>query len=557
MGIDVPGATIAPATKSKSAFPKVAAGTALLAGAIGAAGIQDADVNKVDVAKDNQARSAHVVSNNYTNQNPRALAGLLGLNMYQGLQEASKILPQKNYSTELRQIQGFGQRQDYINNLLREANPQLLPSVPNSQPTALAEFNRRHNMNLVCLGVKELTERRSYYETVTVGHELVFVDMDYLSGRNNIPVRIGINYTEAAATQGKDNVLSLLESKLNAHNQTMQAQHTVWNAPYEFGFTPNQGACMFVLEQAPLRGMGTDLISSLRAYTGRYGMTVNAINVGDFHEDTLQNLLENENIQGLPEFGNATKEAILQDLESALQRAVDDGKNYFVFHYYLHGDEHGGIHTSDDYTHAVINPSEFAEVISRPYGKSNRPLCEQIDIFMWAASCYSGKQIDGIRSYFENHREIPVRNLRVVAESDDTSSWTNTPGAMSLATSLPIMNDNSGITDFYSAVFDEYQNQLVNRGVRIEDRARSQLWKIRFVDVMSRFDSPESQDLQGFHFSNNPNYNKIFEHQFSQLEPRISENLEEPSMYAQLDGRMDLTSGERPRKLPPIASQIV
>src|SRR3989338_11322592 len=38
---------------------------------------------------------------------------------------------------KLREIKGFGQRQDYINNLLRELNPELLPSIPfSSKKTA-------------------------------------------------------------------------------------------------------------------------------------------------------------------------------------------------------------------------------------------------------------------------------------------------------------------------------------------------------------------------------------------------------------------------------------
>lgn len=522
----------------------VGTATLLTAGVLASAGNQD---TQIDQAYSNQATQESTPSMvvDHRNPNSRSFPSILGGNMYQGLEQISKMLPQKDYGQELSQMNGFGQRQDYIRNLLQTTNPQLLPSILNSsQSTALAEFNRKHNMNLTCLGIKRLTtqERDGFgSKTVVTGQELVFIDMDYLTGRNTTPVRIGINFVDAAATQGKSNVLSLLERKFDEHKQAMKAQHAIWSQPYEFSFTPNQGACMFVLEQYPLQGMETDLVSSLRAYTGRYGMSVNAMSVGNSHSARLQELLGNENINGLPEFSEATRESILTNLEKSIQKAIDDGKTYFVFHYFLHGSPDGRIHAE----HSVINPQDLAEVISRPYGRQNRPLCEQVDIFMWAASCYSGQQINGIRSYFENNRQIPVRNLRIIAEANNTSSWVQGPDAMSLATSLPIMADTSGITDFYSAVFDEYQNELANRGVRIEDRARSYLWKVRFIDLMSRFDSGESQDLQGFHFSNNPNYNRIFEHQFSQLEPKITENPDSQGQYAQLENLKDVTPGIR------------
>lgn len=543
MGNSVPKVAYASNSGNGSLWSKlVGTATLLTAGVLASAGNQD---TQIDQAYSNQATQESTPSMviDHRNLNSRSFPSILGGNMYQGLEQISKMLPQKDYGQELSQINGFGQRQDYIRNLLQTTNPQLLPSILNSsQSTALAEFNRKHNMNLTCLGIKRLTtqERDGFgSKTVVTGQELVFVDMDYLTGRNTTPTRIGINFVDIAATQGKSNVLGLLERKLDEHKQSMRAQHAIWAQPYEFSFAPNQGACMLVLEQYPLQGMETDLVSSLRAYTGRYGMSVNAIGVGNYHSTRLQSLLENE--KDLPAFTEATREAILTNLEKSLQKAIDDGKTYFVFHYFLHGSPDGKIHAEN----GAINPQDLAEVISRPYGRQNRPLCEQIDIFMWAASCYSGQQINGIRSYFENNRHIPVRNLRIIAEADNTSSWVQGPDAMSLATSLPIMADTSGITDFYSAVFDEYQNELANRGVRIEDRARSYLWKVRFIDLMSRFDSGESQDLQGFHFSNNPNYNRIFEHQFSQLEPRITENPDSQSQYAQLENLKDVTPGIR------------
>ena len=106
------------------------------------------------------------------------------------------------------------------------------------------------------------------------------------------------------------------------------------------------------------------------------------------------------------------------------------------------------------------------------------------------------------------------------------------------------MSDNSGTTDYYSAMYDEYLTHLQNSGIKVNDRARAYLWKVRFIDLMSKYDG-DGQDLQGFHYSNNPRKNKVIEQYFSQLEPRLSENPDLHSQYAQLEDLKDITPGIR------------
>ena len=218
-------------------------------------------------------------------------------------------------------------------------------------------------------------------------------------------------------------------------------------------------------------------------------------------------------------------------MKRSLKKAIDDRKSYFVFHYFLHGSPDGTIWTDNQ----PITPEEIAEVLTRTHGSRNKPICEQIDIFMWAASCYSGRQYERMRAYFNERRDVPVRNFRMITEAIYTTSDAGTnPRNASLVSFIPIMSDNSGTTDYYSAIFDEYMTHLQNSGIHVSSQARSYLQKVRFIDLMAGYDSGSGQDLQGFHYSNDPRRNRVFEHQFSQLEPKLSENLDIKSLYAQL-----------------------
>ena len=519
----VPGVACAPNLVSRIFGTSVM----LLSGLLTSASNMDSNVQNVVPAGDDLS-TANLVSNNThiaPDSNSRDIFQVLFGDRF------SKVRTNPNpYTDGLRSSRSIGDGQSYLNNALAQLNPQLLPAqMHSSTTTALNDFNRKNRTSFFCMGIKGDTG------------EFVFLDNNYFLGRTNIPRRIALTYNEVKDTKGKADVLALLERKLGEHNQVMRNQHSIWSVPYRFDFPRNRGACMLVLEQAPLKGMETDLLSSLRAYTGTYGMTVNALGVGGFHSTNMENLLKNEKIDNLPVRSSVTKEAILSNLESSLKKAIDDRKSYFVFHYLLHGSPDGTIWTDNQ----PITPEEIAEVLTRPHGRGNKPISEQIDIFMWAGSCYSGRQYERMRAYFGERRDLPVRNFRMITEAVYTTSDAGTnPRNASLVSFIPIMSDNSGTTDYYSAIFDEYMTHLQNSGIHVSSQARSYLQKVRFIDLMAGYDSGSGQDLQGFHYSNDPRRNRVFDHQFSQLEPKISENPDSQNLYARLEDLKGVTGQE-------------
>ncbi len=513
MGNAVPKVAYAPNSGNGSLVSRVfGTGALLLSGLIASASsIDPGTVDKTATKEVNQPNTTLVSKDSNSRDVFEVLFG--------GFTEAEQH--SNPYTDGLRNCKSMGEGQAYLNNALRELNPQLLPVLNHSTTTtALNDFNRRNRTSFFCMGIKGDSG------------EFVFLDNNYFLGRTNIPRRIALSYDEVMKTQGKQNVMNLLQEKLRTHVQEMSTQHSIWSVPYRFDFPRNQGASMMVLEQYPLPGMESDLLSSFRMYTENYGMSSNPIPVGQFHKENLNNLLKSNKITNFPKIVSSTKESILTNLESSLRKAIDDGKTYFVFHYFLHGSPDGTIWTDGN----PIRPEEIAEILTRPHGAEKKPISEQIDIFMWAASCYSGKQLDRMRTYFNERRDIPVRNLRIITEALDTSSAAATnPQNASLVSFIPIMADNSGTTDYYSSMYDEYMNHLQNSGIRVNDQGRSYLWKVRFIDLMSYYDSPFQQDLQGFHYSNDPKTKKVIEHQFSKLEPKISENPDSQSLYAQLE----------------------
>ena len=151
------------------------------------------------------------------------------------------------------------------------------------------------------------------------------------------------------------------------------------------------------------------------------------------------------------------------------------------------------------------------------------PLCDQIDLTVWAGSCYSGKQLDDMKQYFQERKNIPVKNLRIITESKYTTAGASTtPYNASLVSDL--MTDNSGPLDYYRAWYREYLKYLENKGIRINDLAGTYLHEVRLADLMTRFDTDNEQDSQGYHYSNDPNTNTIIDQYFTNFKPVISEN---------------------------------
>ncbi len=413
-------------------------------------------------------------------------------------------LPDNEYALEFRKIKGFEGRDTYIKDLLQKLNPQLLSVLPGSEETALSTFNKKHGLSLVCAGIKNKPA------------EFVFIDNDYFTGKNPIPRRIAITIDEAKGITTKQDTLALLEKKIEQDNLTMSEQHKIWSAPYSYSIQKNS-TCMLALTLTNLSGMESDLLSSVEIYTKNHGMTLSALCIDKVHIPEFNKLAKERDLKDFPEIKNCTRDSVLSNLEGALIKAIDQKKTEFLFHYMTHGGPGGDVSLSES---TSINGEDIGKVISKPY--KGKPICEQIDITLWGGTCYSVKQLNDIKGYFQARKELPVKNLRIIGESTTTSGAGTKPYTASLVLDSNIMQDKSGPLDYYRVWYYEHLNFLKSKGMKSGGEVGTYLHEIRFADLMGRFDTWNNQDAQGFHYSNNPATNEKIEKQFTQFVPKIS-----------------------------------
>ena len=380
----------------------------------------------------------------------------------------------------LRALRSFEERERFLNETLNQLNPELLQS----NDSALSEFNTRNNLSLICLGVKQSP------------YEFVFIDNNYFLGKSQDPVRIGLSLDEVKNTRSKSEVVSLLERKLAQHKEELKEQYLTWARPHQYDFPRQNGAAMVALALSNLSGMESDLARAVEMYDRQYGMAIEAMCVDASHIPQLKREFEEIGITRLPNITPATRSSILTQLELSLKKAIDDGKESFMFHYMTHGGSTGNIVASDQ----TFRGDDIAQVLAINY--RGRPICDQIDITVWAGSCYSGRQLDDIKKYFADRSHIPVKSLRVFAESTYTTAGAGTtPENASLVSDL--MRDKSGPIDYYNSWYREYINYLHNKkNIPLENLANTYIHRMKFGDMMVRFDTFNKQDPQGYYYTN-------------------------------------------------------
>lgn len=446
------------------------------------------------------------ISNSLVKQAP-------GKQLTANLPVPGRIHSEPSLAWTFRNIKGFHAREQYLTNTLELVNPHLLQeSAALGNATALSEFNRKHNMNFQCLSIRDKP------------CEFVFIDNNYFLksgiGKTNIPRRISISLEEAQVTQSKQDVINLLENKLSQHDELYDTENVMWNVPFRFDFPKNKGACMIALMLNPDYGMETDVAYFLNVYVREFGMSPYALPVGTTHVNDMQAVLKDTGYENLSDLVvPATKDSILQNLENSLRKAVDDGKEFFVFHYLTHGSADGKICVED----GRFDPREISEIISRSH--KGEPLCSKLDIYIQAGACYSGKQLESMVDFFKwgRNKDIPVKNLYVISESNHTtavfsSSWEKT----SLISDNLLVHDWTGPQAYYDSWVKEYANYLKTKGLKVRPEVLSMLWRLRFADLMTWYD--EAQNMKGFHYSNDPKTKKVTGQHFTEARPVIYES---------------------------------
>ena len=438
----------------------------------------------------------------------------------------AKVYIEPEISQNFRKCSDFQKREQYLTDVLELINPNLLQkSNIFGDKTALSEFNRKNDVNFRCLGIRGKP------------CEFVLIDENYFLksgiGKTNVPRRISVSLEEAQKVQSKESVINLLESRLQEHDELYESENVMWNSSFKFDFPKNKGACMITLELNPDRGMETDVAYFLDVYVKEFGMSPYSLSIGTKHLEDMNSVLEEK---GYGELSNiivpATKDSILTNLRQSLRKAVDEKKEFFVFHHLAHGSAEGKICAED----GKFDPREISEVISDMY--EGEPLCSKLDIYIQAGSCYSGKQLEGMIDFFKwgRNKDIPVKNLYIVSESNHTpavfsSSWEG----VSLISDNPVVRDDTGPQAYYDSWVKEYSNYLKTKGLEIRPEINSMLWRLRFADLMSWYD--EKQDMKGYHYSNDPKKGKVQGQYFTDLRPVIGES-QTGSSYAMLQQKL-------------------
>ncbi len=394
-------------------------------------------------------------------------------------------LEAESIADELRGLNGFEARERFLNSELQRLNPQLLPSNNPYPTTGLDIFNQGNNLSLVCLGVKK-------YPT-----EFIFIDQNYFLGKNQNPVRIALSYDEVMNTRSREDVAGLLERKFTQHKEELKEQYLTWMQPYRYDFPRQNGASMVALVLGNLPGMESDMARAVDMYHNQYGMSIEAMCIDGPHKEIFERELRKYGISNFPRIETATRSDILTNFERALKKAIDEKKSTFMFHYGAHGSNDGRIWASD----TSFTGEDLAKVLSMNY--KGKPICEQIDITIWAGSCYSGRQLDGIKKYFDERKNIPVMSLRILTESTYTTAGASTtPDNASLI--IDVMTDNSGPLDYYNSWYREYITYLQSKNNTGVEYANTYIHRMKFADLMARFDTWNRQDPQGYFYSNNP-----------------------------------------------------
>ena len=114
----------------------------------------------------------------------------------------------------------------------------------------------------------------------------------------------------------------------------------MWSRKYSYDLPKNgKTAVMFAMVPGSLRNVESDMVRMAEIYKSNYGASFSAVCVQKM--DNWQKALQDKNPEaiGIPQAVGATEKEILDTLVISLKKAIDDGKEAFVFHYMMHGGE--------------------------------------------------------------------------------------------------------------------------------------------------------------------------------------------------------------------------
>lgn len=401
-----------------------------------------------------------------------------------------------SYLRKLYNIEGIRNRWVYLHNTLYGENWNL--------PAAIRKFNEKHNLSLECTGISSGRGFGSNNQ-----YEFVLTNT-FKNGTQEI-VRIGLSMKEISDLNKKtyklshkekiDAILKLLEEKYKVEKESFKSQRTIWNNGSSYNLPTNgKTAVMFASVPDMIPGTETDILKLAEIFNKHFSTSISAICMENKDKwDKLEGVGQNEQKGVFPQATNADKKTILETFETSLRKAIDEGKEAFVFYYLMHGSKDGSMRAEDK----VISAKELAEILTKKHG--DKYICDQLDINIIAESCHSGSQLDLILSCIkekgkEIDKEIPVKNLRIVSTSaKNTPSEANADIATSSVISDLMKDDKSGTFTYYLVQYFEIISHLKENKVELKCPIGTLEHAIQYADRMARADSRIKQDAQGYH----------------------------------------------------------
>lgn len=415
----------------------------------------------------------------------------------QMIQEGMQVLKDAD---SIEEQMSFTDRQEKLNHILLALNSELV-SDTNS---ALSAFNNETGLGMRCMGIRSDdggTVRNTFFEYVLI---------NTFTGKNKMPVRIAFSYEEAKVIRGKDDVLRLLRKKYEAEQATHKEQYEMWSRKYSYDLPKNgKTAVMFAMVPGSLRNVESDMVRMAEIYKSNYGASFSAVCVQKM--DNWQKALQDKNPEaiGIPQAVGATEKEILDTLVISLKKAIDDGKEAFVFHYMMHGGEKGTMSASN----GSFPAEKIAQAITTEH--NGKPISEQIEITIFKESCFSGSQIEKEAAYLKEQKSR-VKNLHIIAA---VSKYAPSEEGLELkdasVISEKMRGNQAAVLHYHISYYFELIDHLKSSGIKIEEPLGTYSHAIQFADLMTREDSRyqrprNGQNPEGFHYSTEKNIEEFF-----------------------------------------------
>ena len=156
----------------------------------------------------------------------------------------------------------------------------------------------------------------------------------------------------------------------------------------------------------------------------------------------------------------------------------------------------------------IVDVIEFAKLIAKKEG--GKSLSSKIRTGFVQESCYSGAQLDNIRTYLKNNN-VQTKDLFVLSEGNRTT----TVGSFTIENASVINEAKRGQEGggaFAYHLHEYYQeiDRLKTSGATIKPPVGTYAHAMQHADMMSQRDSLNKQNAQGFRYSTESKIDNFF-----------------------------------------------